>query len=319
MPLRLVYFGTPAFAVPTLRALAATAHPIVAVVTQPDRPRGRGQRVSASPVKGEAAALGLPVLQPERMTDPDFLAALRAAAPDLGVVAAYGQILPAPVLALPRLGLINVHASLLPRWRGAAPIHRAIIAGDAVTGITIMRVVAALDAGPMLARAETAIDPDETSTALELRLAEIGARLAVERVDALAHGPVAEAAQDDRLSTYARRLARADGRIDFERPARDLHNAIRGLQPWPMASAQLHGRRLVLCASAVASDRGQTAPAGTILEVAPDAIVVATAPGAIRLTRVQPEGRAAMAIRDFLNGHPTRAGDRFDPLPATTP
>jgi methionyl-tRNA formyltransferase len=249
VPLRLVFFGTPAFAVPTLLALASSRHTVVAVVTQPDRPRGRGHKISASPVKAATANLGIPTFQPEQLKDAAFASAFRGLAPDLGVVAAYGKILPVDLIDQPRLGMINVHASLLPRWRGAAPIHRAILADDTVTGVTIMRIVKALDAGPMLAAEDTPIDPNETSAHLEMRLAAIGAELAVRMIDDLARGPVPEIAQDDARAVYAARLERADSRLDFARPARDVHNTIRGLHPWPLASAVLHGKRLALLES----------------------------------------------------------------------
>lgn len=316
MPLRLVFFGTPAFAVPSLLALAASEHSVVAVVTQPDRPRGRGHKVSAAPVKEAAVRLGIPTLQPERLKDPDFAGRLRDLAPDLGVVAAYGKILPAALIDLPRLGMINVHASLLPRWRGAAPIRRAVIAGDAITGVTIMRVVLALDAGPMLAALETPIGPNETSADVETRLAGLGASLLVHTVDQLARGSVTEVPQDEGLAVYAPRLERRDGRIDFTRPAADVHNTIRGLHPWPLASAVLHGKRLALLASEALPDEPESAPPGTIVRVEPDALVVATGLGAIRLKRVQLEGRPPLSVRDFLNGHPTRPGERFEPAPA---
>jgi methionyl-tRNA formyltransferase len=323
MPLRLVFFGTPAFAVPSLTALAASSHQVVAVVTQPDRPRGRGHKVSASLVKEEAARLAIPVLQPARAKDDAFKEELRAFAPDLGVVAAYGQILPVDLINVPRLGMINVHASLLPRWRGAAPIHRAVLAGDTFTGITIMRVIKALDAGPMLAVAETPIDPHETSGELEGRLAAIGADLIVRTVDAMAAAPGTETPQDESQVTYAARLQRNDARVDFARPAQDVHNLIRGLNPWPLVSAELGGRRLLLLktepiASGTDADT-RSVPPGTVLRVEPDALVVATLPGAIRLLRVQLEGRPATSVRDYLNGHAVHAGDRLSPWPPIDP
>src|SRR4029453_5286238 len=196
MGLRVLFFGTPAFAVPTLERLIASSHTVAGVITQPDRPRGRGQRVQPEAVKRSAVAHDLPVIQPERLKDESLLHELRALDADLGVVAAYGRILPAALLALPRLGLINVHASLLPRWRGAAPVHRAILAGDRTTGVTIMRVVQALDAGPMLARVETPIEPEDTSAGLEARLATAGADLLVEVVDRLGAGSGGQNEQD---------------------------------------------------------------------------------------------------------------------------
>ena len=254
MALRVVFFGTPAFAVPSLARLIASGHEVVAVVTQPDRPRGRGRPVVPEAVKRAALEARLPVLQPERLRDPEWLATLASVRPDLGVVAAYGRILPQALLDLPRLGMINVHASLLPRWRGAAPVHRAILAGDERTGVTIMRVVLALDAGPMLARVETPIAPDETSAELESRLSGMGAGLLMETIDRLASGPVAEIAQDETAVTYASRLERRDSAIDWRRPARAVHDQIRGLHPWPLAGAILNGRRVSLLRSEVVDE-----------------------------------------------------------------
>ena len=311
--MRLLFLGTPAFAVPTLQAIAKTSHPVAAVITQPDRPRGRGQKVSPSPVKEAAAQLGVPVLQPTRLKDPALHDELRAFQPDLGIVIAYGRILPAELLALPRLGMINVHASLLPRWRGAAPIQRAILAGDPETGITIMRVVQELDAGPMLAKLPTPIDPNETSVDLERRLGASGADLLVETLEALARGPVTETPQDTALVTYAAKIERQDGQIGFDVPALALHNAIRGLQPWPLVWSYLHGKRIALLASELDTKAPSSSAPGTVLRTDADGIVVATADGSIRIRRVQLEGRPPVAVRDFLNGHPTNQGDRFDP------
>jgi methionyl-tRNA formyltransferase len=243
------------------------------------------------------------------------MGALEATGAEIGVVAAYGKILPQRLLDWPSRGLINVHASLLPRWRGAAPIHRAVIAGDAVTGVTIMRVVAALDAGPMIDRVETPIGPDETSDAIEGRLATLGAELLVKVMDRLALGPVEETPQDDALATYAARLERRESQVDWARPAGDIHNQIRGLQPWPLAAVLFHGRRVLLRQSQVAHDRALDVEPGVVSHVEPDAIEVAAQPGAVRILRLQAEGRPAVDARAFLNGHPVRVGDRFDPLP----
>ena len=254
-PLRIVFFGTPEFAVPTLEALLTAApHTVVGVVTQPDRPRGRGQRMSDAPVKARALTAGLPILQPERLKDPAFLESLAGWRADLGVVAAYGKILTDVVLATPRLGMINVHASLLPRYRGAAPVHRAIIAGEIATGVTIMRVVKALDAGPMLVEEHRAIGPDETSAEVERDLARIGSRLLVAAVDQFARGHVQEREQDDAAATYAHRLTKSDGVIDWRWPAGRVHNLIRGLHPWPHAFTFHQGRRLILIRSGVVSE-----------------------------------------------------------------
>jgi len=315
MPLRIVFFGTPAFAVPSLEALAASVHPVVGVVTQPDRPRGRGHKVQPEAVKRAAVTHELPLLQPERLKDEEFQARLKDWDPDLGVVAAYGKILPAAVLALPRLGMINVHASLLPRWRGAAPVHRAILAGDPTTGVTIMRVVQALDAGPMLSREAVEIGISETSAALEHRLALLGAGLLVRTIDRLAQGGVVEEPQDESQATYASRLQRSDGVIDWARPARAIHDQIRGLQPWPLASAWLSDKRVLFLRSELSAGLPGAQP-GEIVAVDPDALVVAAGTGAIRLLDIQLEGRPPMPVRAFLNGHRVSPGARFTPEPA---
>jgi methionyl-tRNA formyltransferase len=315
MGLGVVFFGTPAFAGASLERLLHSPHQVLAVVTQPDRPRGRGHRVLPSPVKIIADAHHIPILQPERFKDEAFRAAVQRIPADLGIVAAYGRILPEWILAWPRLGTINVHASLLPRWRGAAPIHRAVLAGDRETGITIMRVVPALDAGPMLARRALAIDPDETSVELEARLAPAGADLLIAVVDRLEAGPVSEVPQDDGAATYAARLERNDSRVDWARPARTVHDQIRGLQPWPLAEVLFHGRRLLLLRSTVLQEEVTSASPGTILAASAAGIDVAALPGVVRLTEIKMEGRPPMTARAFLNGHPIASGDRFDALP----
>ena len=251
-PLRIVFFGTPAFAVPSLDALLGSApHTVVGVVTQPDRPRGRGQKTSDAPVKARAVAAGLPILQPAKMRDPAFLDALTAWRPDLGVVAAYGRILTDEILAIPRLGMINVHASLLPRYRGAAPVHRAVISGEDVTGVTIMRVVKALDAGAMILKETRPIGRDETSDDVERDLARIGARRLVDAVEQIASGTAQETPQDEAAATYAHRLTKEDGVIDWSWSAPRIHNLIRGLHPWPHAFSFIHGKRVILRQSAI--------------------------------------------------------------------
>jgi methionyl-tRNA formyltransferase len=322
-PRRIVFFGTPEFAVPTLDALlAASPHTVVGVVTQPDRPRGRGHKTSHAPVKARAVAAGLPVLQPERLKDQAFLDRLAALQADLGVVAAYGKILTDAVLAIPRLGMINVHASLLPRHRGAAPVHRAIIDGDLVTGVTIMRIVKALDAGPMLAKDHRAIGQDETSDEVERDLARLGSRLLVAVVDEIARGHAQDTAQDDAAATYAHRLTKDDGVIDWSWPAVRVHNLIRGLHPWPHAFSFLHGRRLILIRSRAPAlpqspDAGKAAAEqpGPILEASGERLVVATGAGTLQLLEVQAEGKRPMSARAFLAGHRLTAGDRFTTAP----
>jgi methionyl-tRNA formyltransferase len=312
--LRVVFFGTPEFAVPTLDALLASPHTVAAVVTQPDRPRGRGHKTSASPVKARALEAGLAVLQPERLKDPGFLENLAALGADLGVVAAYGRILSDAVLAAPRLGMINVHASLLPKYRGAAPVHRAIIAGETQTGVTIMRVVQALDAGPMLAAERRVIGPDETSVEVERDLARIGARLLATVADDLAVGRAHEREQDAAAATYASRLTKTDGLIDWNLPARRIHDRIRGLHPWPHAFSFLGTDRIILIRSAVDSAPATAAP-GTIVEARGDRLAVAAGEGLVRILEVQVEGKRALPARDFLAGHRLDTGARFA-LPA---
>jgi methionyl-tRNA formyltransferase len=312
--LRIVFFGTPAFAVPSLDALLASRHPVAGVVTQPDRPRGRGHRTSDAPVKIRAREAGLPILQPAGLRAAEFLAALTALEADLGVVAAYGRILTDAILAVPRLGMINVHASLLPRYRGAAPVHRAVMAGERKTGVTIMRVVKALDAGPMLAAARRAIGDDETSVDVERDLAQLGARLLIEAVDRLAVDGVPEEPQNEAEATYAPRLTKDDSPIDWSRSAEELHNQIRGLHPWPHAHTFLDGKRLILLRSHLAAQSSDEAH-GTIVAARGDDLDVATGQGVLRIVELQVEGKKPMRTRDFLAGHPVPAGRRLSVPP----
>lgn len=316
--LRVVFFGTPDFAVPTLEALFCSPHCVVGVVTQPDRPRGRGQRMSESPVKRVASSRGIPVLQPERLKDEAFLADLRAWQPDAGVVAAYGKILPAAVLAEPPLGLLNVHASLLPRHRGAAPVHRAVIAGDRETGVSIMRVVQALDAGGVFATAVRPIGPDDTSADVERDLARLGAGLLVEVLGRLASGEAVEIPQDESAATYAHRLCKEEGVVDWRAPAAAIHNQVRGLQPWPMAWASFGGRRVIIIRSRVVPEPTESGRApGSVVRVSGQAVTVQTGSGLLDLLMVQPEGRRAMAARDFAAGHLGGDDARFDLPPVS--
>ena len=309
-PLRVVFLGTPEFALPTLDAILLSRHTVVGVVTQPDRPRGRGQRMTDAPVKMRARDTGLPLLQPGTVNDPGFLSALTGLRPDIGVVAAYGKILSEAVLAVPPAGMINVHASLLPRYRGAAPVHRAIMAAESETGVTIMRVVKALDAGPMLAAARRPIGRNDTSLDVERDLAAIGASLLVATLDRLARGAVAETPQEESAASYARRLTKDDGLVDWSRPAGGVHDQIRGLHPWPHAHSYLQGRRLILLRS-VTAEATAGAPPGTILAARGNDLHVATGAGIVELTEVQAEGKRPMNVREFLSGHRLTAGDRF--------
>jgi methionyl-tRNA formyltransferase len=311
--LRIVFFGTPAFAVPTLDALVGSRYIVAGVVTQPDKARGRGQVVHPAPVKEVATAAALPLFQPSRLKDGAFLQSLAGLEADVGVVAAYGKILPADVLAVPKQGLLNVHGSLLPAFRGAAPVHRAVIAGERQTGVTIMRMVQALDAGPMLASATRPIGPDETSDEVERDLAVIGSELLVATLDRLAAGPLPEIAQDDRLASYAPKLTKEEGLVDWRWPAERIHNLVRGLHPWPHAYT-FHGReRLILRRSRwTAQDAASHIP-GAIVAASGDRLAVATGSGTLEVTEIQPEGRRAMAVREFLAGRRWAPGDRLGP------
>jgi methionyl-tRNA formyltransferase len=314
--MRVIYFGTPAFAVPSLAALVA-AHEVAAVVTQPDRPSGRGQKITPNPVKALAASHDIPVLQPARLRDPQWLGDIAALRADIGVVAAYGRLLPQALLDLPRLGFINVHASLLPRWRGAAPIHRAVIAGDEVTGVTIMRVVLALDAGPMLSAASTPIEGSDTSHTLERRLATLGAELLIETMSQLNAGTAVDTPQDEFQVTYAARLERHESQITWARPASVIDRQIRGLQPWPLAAAIVEGKRIAFLQSSVADTTVHSTLPGTVLSAGAAGLVVACGPGAVCITEVLPEGRRAMPVAAFLNGTPVAPGSLIHPLPST--
>jgi methionyl-tRNA formyltransferase len=322
LALRVALFGTPEFAVPTLAALLASRHAVVGVVTQPDRPQGRGQRLVEGPVKRLAISRGVPVLQPDRLKAPEFVEALRAWQLDLGVVAAYGKILPEAVLALPRLGLVNVHASLLPRYRGAAPVHRAVVAGERETGVSIMQVVQALDAGPVYDLASTPIGPDDTSAELEDRLARLGADALLPILDALAKGTATATAQDDQAATYAHRLRKEEGVIDWRAGADAIHNQVRGLQPWPLAWSMLAGHRLIVLRTRVSSvPSGPARRPGEVAAASAHAVTVQTGHGTLDLLMVQPEGRRAMSIREFAAGHRIGVGERFDApgIPSTEP
>jgi len=311
-PLRIAFFGTPQFAVPALERLVASRHHVAGVVTQPDLPRGRGHRVTDSPVKTAALAHGLPVYQPTRLKDPEVAATLAQWMPDLAVVAAYGKLIPETLLEIPRFGMINVHASLLPKYRGAAPVHRAVIDGVAETGVTIMRVVKALDAGGMFAKVTRPVGPDDTSDVVERDLSELGGSLLLDVVEAIAAGTEHEEPQDDMLSTYAARITKEKGLVDWTLPALYIHNSVRGLYPWPHAYSYLDGERLILLRSRV--DSGPTnEPPGTVVDVTGGLLRVSTGhSGLLAIEELQPEGRRAMKTRDYLAGHPINPGARFD-------
>lgn len=296
--LRLVFAGTPEFAAEHLKALLDTPHQIVAVYTQPDRPAGRGQKLMPSPVKQLALQHGLPVLQPPTLRDPAAQEELRALAPDLMVVVAYGLILPQVVLDIPRLGCINSHASLLPRWRGAAPIQRAVQAGDAESGVTVMQMEAGLDTGPMLLKVTTPISAGDTGGSLHDRLAQLGPQAVVQAIAGLAAGTLQGEVQDDALATYAHKLNKDEARIDWNRPADELERLVRAFNPWPICHSTLDGQPLKVLAAEPAEGRGQP---GQILDASKDGLTVACGEGALRLTRLQLPGGKPLAFADLYN------------------
>jgi methionyl-tRNA formyltransferase len=315
--LRIVFFGTPAFAVPSLTALIGSRHGVVALVSQPDRPKGRGHQLQPTPTRQVGVAHGIPVIQPARIKEEAFLQAIRDLQPDLGVVVAFGRILPDALLAIPRLGMINVHASVLPRYRGAAPIQRAVLAGESETGVTIMRVETELDAGPTFAVGTVPIPPDATSGDIEHTLAHLGAALLLPVVDDIAAGRAVETPQDHARATHAAKIAKTDGAIDWTRPASVIHDQVRGLQPWPLASARLSGERIVLRRTAPLDGVQASTPApGTILRAHGDELIVACGEGTtLRILEIQPEGGRTMTAREFLagHGHGAQEGARFEP------
>ena len=304
-PLRLAFMGTPDFAVPTLSALIAAGHQVACVYSQPPRPAGRGQAVRPSPVHRLAEDRGIAVRTPVRLRDEAEQAAFRDLALDAAVVVAYGLILPPPVLAAPRLGCVNVHASLLPRWRGAAPIQRAIMAGDGETGVTIMAMDAGLDTGPMLLSARVAITAGTTGASLHDQLAALGAGLIVPALDGLPDGTITPRPQPADGVTYAAKLSREDGRLDWTQPAAALERQVRALDPWPGAWLSHAGERLKVLAAEPTDDGGTP---GTVLD---ERLTVAAGDGALRLLRLQRPGKAAMDAAALLRGFAIPPGTRF--------
>ncbi len=301
--LAVAFAGTPDFALPAIDAVAASRHRLVVVYTQPDRPAGRGRKLAASPVRQRARALGLPVEQPQSLRDPDAQSGLARYAPDVMLVVAYGLLLPQPVLDTPRLGCLNIHGSLLPRWRGAAPVARAIEAGDARTGVCIMRMEAGLDTGPVLRCTETAIGPRENAGELQARLAVTGAALAMEALDAIAAGSIVATAQDETHATYARKLEKSEARLDWRESALVLERRVRAFNPWPVAEAVFDGGQIrIFDAQAVATDSG--AAPGAILSADSSGIVVKTGDQALVLLRVQLPGRRVISAAEFASAWP---------------
>ncbi len=312
---RIIFMGTPDFGVPSLNALIRGPDRVVAVVSQPDRPKGRSRRPVQPPTKAVAARHGLPILQPEKIKTPEFFAALESYAPDLIIVAAYGRILPPTLLNLPKHGCINVHGSLLPRHRGAAPIQWALIKGDPEVGVTIMQMDEGMDTGDILLTASLRPDPEETAGSLLPRLAELGSQALMDTIDLLGQGGLATIKQDEALATTAPMLKKEDGLIDWQRPAVHIDRLIRGLDPWPTAYSYLDGRKMQLFAPAVVGEESSQVP-GTVLRADRDGLLLATAHNCLLIREVKPEGRGRMSVASFLNGHPVTAGCRLTDPPA---
>ncbi len=304
--MRIVFMGTPEFAVPSLEALACAGHLVAGVFSQPDKPVGRHQnRLQPTPVKERAQARGIPVYQPEKLRDGAALAILRELAPELIVVAAYGRILPDDILALPPKGCINVHSSLLPKYRGAAPINRAILNGEQETGVTIMHMASELDGGDIILQRSTLIDPDEQADTLYSRLAEMGGELVVEAAARIEAGTAGRVPQDQEKATFAPMLSKELSPIDWTRPAREIHNQIRGLMPWPVASTGvISGETMKIYRSALPGQSTGAAP-GTIVAAGKQGIDMACGDGQVlRILELQPPGKKRMAAAAYLSGNP---------------
>jgi methionyl-tRNA formyltransferase len=308
--MRLIFAGTPAFAATQLAALRAAGHEIVLVLTQPDRPAGRGLRPSVSAVKEAALSAGLTIRQPPSLKDPALQEELNGMAAEAWVVAAYGLILPPAILDRPRFGCLNVHASLLPRWRGAAPIQRAIMAGDPETGISIMRMDAGLDTGPVLLQRSTPILAEETAGSLHDRLAGLGAALIVEALERLLQGTVVPVPQPATGATYAAKLTHEDVRVDWKRPAESVARMIRALEPTPGAQARLEGQMVKLW-HAKAHDTSTDQAPGTVLGIGSDGIRIACGHGELVVTELQRSGGKRLPFREFVRGFAVRPGERF--------
>ncbi|HEX6049444.1 MAG TPA: methionyl-tRNA formyltransferase [Gemmatimonadaceae bacterium] len=314
--MKVLFWGTPEFAAPPLRALLGEGFEVVGVVTQPDRPRGRSRsELVASPVKQIAVEESLTILQPERPRGADFLEQIRALEPDISIVVAYGHILPREVIDAPLLGTLNIHASLLPQWRGAAPIQAAIRSGQTETGVTIMRMVTRLDAGPILLQTATPILHDETFGELQLRLSELGALALIEALSLIDLGQITERPQDDAAATYAPKIEREDARIDWTQSASDVACAIRAFDPKPGAFTTLGGTEVKLYGARpwphAPGASAQNAEPGTVVALDGDGAVVATGNGVIRIIDAQPSGKRRLSVSELARGRGIHVGDRF--------
>jgi methionyl-tRNA formyltransferase len=307
---RIVFFGTPAFALPSLKKLFEGPDEVIAVVTQPDREKGRGRKKSPSPVKERALEYGLIPLQPEKVKEDAFLETMKRFGPDLLVVVAFGQLLPGALLGIPRFGAVNVHASLLPLYRGAAPIARAILRGDRVTGVTTMMMDEGMDTGDILAQTEIPIEREDNGETLQEKLSSLGGRLLAETVEKMKGGLIRPLPQDHSKATYAPSLKKEDGRIDWKRPAEEIHLQIRALNPWPAAFTRWNDRLVKIYRGEVRTEESRGAE-GSVAWVGSDFIEVRTGSGSLLISEVQPEGKRRMNVRDFLSGHRIPIGTIF--------
>lgn len=302
--MKILFMGTPDFAVPSLQALIEAGHEIVGVFTQPDKPKNRGMKLLPTPVKVVALEHDIPVFQPTKLRDGTALETIQSLAPELIVVAAYGRILPQEILDYPKLGCINVHSSLLPKYRGSAPIHWAILNGDAESGVTIMNVVLELDAGDIISQSVTPIDPDETVETLHDRLADMGAKLLVDTVVSIANGTATRTPQQADLVTHAPMLSRALSPMDWGRPARELHNQVRGLIPWPAAVTELNGTRCKIFSTSVLEETTGKEP-GTVIAADKKGLKIACGGGTVlQINELQADGGKRLKAADYLRGHP---------------
>jgi methionyl-tRNA formyltransferase len=308
--LKILFLGTAEFACPSLEALLASPYELLGVITQPDRPRGRGQKLVPSPVKSLALKANLPIYQPEKVREPSFLKVLEPLRPDLMVVVAYGQILSAAVLSIPPSGCVNVHGSLLPKYRGAAPIVRAILGGESRTGVTTMFMDPGMDTGPILLTEETEIGEEDTAGTLHDRLSQMGARLLLRTLEGLEAGTLTPRPQDHSQATYAPKIEKEEARIDWKDPARKLFNLIRGFDPWPGAFTSWAGRVLKLFRPGFGENETRESP-GTIVQASKEGLRIATSHGRLLIREVQMENRPRMGVAEFLKGYPLRVGVRL--------
>lgn len=307
--LRVVFMGTPEFAVPCLDQLVADGHQVAAVITQPDRPKGRGQKLAQSPVKEAALAYGLPVLQPNKVKEADFQAELASLKPDLIVVVAFGQLLPKVILDLPPLGCINVHASLLPHYRGAAPIHWAVMKGEQVTGVTTMYMDIGMDTGDMILKAEVPISEEETTGMIHDKLKDSGAKLLSETVELIAAGKAPRTPQNHEDATYASMLNREIEAINWQDSAGKIHNLVRGLNPWPGAYCLYQGKNLKTWQTRLCSNEGKANQPGRVARITADGFIIETGEGMLEILEVQPASKRRMSGKDFVCGYGIAIGD----------